>query len=386
MPVVVRKVITLVWERSAGLVCALPPGASPPHEMRHGAFAHASVGHPTAVLDCVLASVPVRDAMDPHVRMRRMERHGMDQAAALDHPGGAVGSRIIGATSGVLRGRHVLEERGLIACCDAEKSAQTVGVEGRDRRGLGTQTVGGDHAREVGMVLAQRGHHTCGGLACTSMFVRPIRRHQWFRPQWHDGTHGWMHQRCTAPLRQRGDRTMAVDVVQTRCTGHRLGGQRARPSERPSRVPIETRQQCTCLAPLEWPQDARERWAEPRGGERVKDGAQARVARDPRTAVDGVHMPRGPFLVKGQERGRWEGKHGPGRHERIGAGHLGIANTGIWEAGNIAVPQAKERIGGQLLPSLWRHHGQNTPRHMDIGSCLYGGIFACTFTKRQREY
>ena len=84
------------------------------------------------------------------------------------------------------------------------------------------------------------------------------------------------------------------------------------------------------LATLELPQDARERWAEPLGRDRGKDCAPARVARDPRTAVDGVHMPRSPFLVKGQERGRCEGKHRTGRHKRIGSGNLGIANTGIW--------------------------------------------------------
>ena len=99
-----------------------------------------------------------------------------------------------------------------------------------------------------------------------------------------------------------------------------------------------------------------------------------RVARDPLNAVDGVHMPRSPFLVQGQERGRVEGKHGKGRHERIGSGHLGLATTGIGEAGKIALHQAKECIGRQLFPSLWRNDGHNAPRHTDIGSFLYGAF------------
>jgi len=84
------------------------------------------------------------------------------------------------------------------------------------------------------------------------------------------------------------------------------------------------------LATRELPKDALERWAEPFGGNWVKDFAHARVARDPRNTVDGVHIPFSPFLVKGQKRGRFEGKHGKGRHERIGSGNLGIANTVIW--------------------------------------------------------
>jgi len=71
------------------------------------------------------------------------------------------------------------------------------------------------------------------------------------------------------------------------------------------------------LATLEVPQDALERWAEPCGRAWIKDFAPARVARDPRTTVDGVQMPCSPFL-------------GKGRHERIGSGHLGLANTVIW--------------------------------------------------------
>src|SRR5207245_5061995 len=72
------------------------------------------------------------------------------------------------------------------------------------------------------------------------------------------------------------------------------------------------------LATLELPKDALERWAEPFGGDWVKDFAHARVARDTLDPVDGVQIALGSLLVKGEERGRFEGKHGKGRHERIG--------------------------------------------------------------------
>jgi hypothetical protein len=90
MPVVVRKIIALVFQRIEGLVCDLPPGASPPHAPIHVALAHAYVCHPTEVLDLVLAYRPVLDAMDLHVWIRRIERHVIDKAKAMDNPGGAV--------------------------------------------------------------------------------------------------------------------------------------------------------------------------------------------------------------------------------------------------------------------------------------------------------
>ena len=82
-------------------------------------------------------------------------------------------------------------------------------------------------------------------------------------------------------------------------------------------MPIKKRHRFQRLATLELPQDARAHRAEPRGGDRVKDFAHVRVARDLLNAVDGVHIALGPLLVKSQERGRFEGKHGKGRHERI---------------------------------------------------------------------
>jgi hypothetical protein len=83
MAIGVLNMIALVLQRLAGLVCNVPPGSSPSHTRRNMALTHASVGHPTAVWGLVIASLPVRDAMDPYVRMRRIERHGIDKTEAL---------------------------------------------------------------------------------------------------------------------------------------------------------------------------------------------------------------------------------------------------------------------------------------------------------------
>jgi hypothetical protein len=41
MPIVVLKVIALVFQRVEDLIFDLPPGSSPPHELIHVTLAHA---------------------------------------------------------------------------------------------------------------------------------------------------------------------------------------------------------------------------------------------------------------------------------------------------------------------------------------------------------
>jgi len=76
----------------------------------------------------------------------------------------------------------------MIAFLDTQDVGQTIGVEGRARWGIGTQTVCGDNALEVGMVLAYLGHKTLRSMTFTIIFVRPIVLHNRFRPQGHHGT------------------------------------------------------------------------------------------------------------------------------------------------------------------------------------------------------
>ena len=71
------------------------------------------------------------------------------------------------------------------------------------------------------------------------------------------------------------------------------------------------------LAALELPKDALEYRPEPLGGDGVKDCAHVGVARDPRNPVDAVQIAFDPLLVKGEERGRFEGKHRERGHQRI---------------------------------------------------------------------
>ena len=88
--------------------------------------------------------------MDLHVRIRRIERHVLDQATAMDHPGGAVLSCISGDAPSWLRGLHLREQTGLVACFDTQKVVTIVVVQDLHRRRMGTQAVFGDDAREGG--------------------------------------------------------------------------------------------------------------------------------------------------------------------------------------------------------------------------------------------
>ena len=81
---------------------------------------------------------------------------------------------------------------------------------------------------------------------------------------------------------------------------------------------IKKRHRFKRLASLQLPKDALEHRTEHLGGDWVKDFAHVRVARDAVNAVDRVQIALRALLVKGQERGRLEGKHGTSRHERIG--------------------------------------------------------------------
>ena len=73
-------------------------------------------------------------------------------------------------------------------------------------------------------------------------------------------------------------------------------------------MPIQKHHRFKRLASLQLSKDALEYRTEHLGRDRVKDGAHMRVAWDALNAVDGVQIALGALLVKGQERGCFEGK------------------------------------------------------------------------------
>src|SRR5207244_12782562 len=100
-----------------------------------------------------MTSLPVCEAMDPHVRVRGIARHVLDTAVAMAHSCSAVVSLLLGAPSGVLRGLDLLAQRGLIAVFATPDRVQTVSVQGRGGVRRRTPPVGGAGVFEVVRLL-----------------------------------------------------------------------------------------------------------------------------------------------------------------------------------------------------------------------------------------
>src|SRR4029453_9332816 len=155
MPVVVLKVIALVFQRIEGFVFDLPPGSSTSHEPKDVALVHPPVRHPTEVSDLVMTNFPVLDEIDPYVRVRSIEWHVIDKAKPMTDACGAIVPLISSHVSIVCSSLHLIEQIGVIAFFDSKDIVTPVSVEGLDVRGVGTQTVFGDKELEMGVILAQ---------------------------------------------------------------------------------------------------------------------------------------------------------------------------------------------------------------------------------------
>ena len=111
------------------------------------------------------------------------------------------------------------------------------------------------------MVLSQLSHTPLGGMPFPIIVGRAILLRNGCGPQGNGCPHVRMENRCAQHLMRRGDAPVAVDLVQTRRTVHRLGGQIPCAIERPSGVPIKERHRFQRLAALELPKDACEQRA-----------------------------------------------------------------------------------------------------------------------------
>lgn len=309
------------------------------------------------------ADLPVRDEMDPYVDVRGLEGHIIDTPKAMAYPDCTVRSFINGHASGRLRRLYRLEHKGMIAFCDAQDIVPIMLVQRLDVRRIRTQAVFGDDALAVWVVLAQCDNQACGGMAFTIIVVRPIVLPDRFRHQGNHGTPVGMDERGAHHLRRIGDRTVAMHRVHTRGTVNGRGGTIPRAIEGSEVVAIKKHHLFQRLATLEWPKDALEHRAEPLGGEGIKSLAHVGVARDTLNPLDGVPIALSALLITRQERGRFERKHGKGRHERIGQGNVDTRTARGGDIGKAATDYVQECISREMLPYAWRHDGHGTPRH-----------------------
>src|SRR5882724_10877957 len=128
MTVIVLEVVALIFQGIKRLIFNLPAGSSAPHETKDVALVHSHVRPPATVLDLVLATLPVLNEIDPHARIRFIERHVIDKAKAMHKPRGAVMACIIGDAPGLLSHLHLMEQKGMIAFFDPENIVKVVGL------------------------------------------------------------------------------------------------------------------------------------------------------------------------------------------------------------------------------------------------------------------
>ena len=142
----------------------------------------------------------------------------------MHHTGGTVMPLIISQAPGFLSGLHLFEERGMIACFAPEHRVATVIMQRLDVGSIGAQTVFGDDELEMRVVLTQLDQEAFGGIPFTIIFVRAILLHNRFGHQWNHFTLVRMDNRGAQHLVIIRDRPVSVDLVQTRRTVNRLGG------------------------------------------------------------------------------------------------------------------------------------------------------------------
>jgi hypothetical protein len=165
--------------------------------------------------------------------------------------------------------------------------------------------------------LTQLGNEAFGGVAFTIIFGRAVLVDNRF---WHQGNHRplvRMDQGRAQHLVVIRDRPVAVDLLETGGAVNCLGGKILRPVEGQQVVIIQEHHRFQRLATLELSKDAFEQRTHRFGGDGIEYLTHLRVARHVVNRVDGPQVPFDPVLVESQQRWRFEGKQGKGRHERI---------------------------------------------------------------------
>ena len=107
--------------------------------------------------------------------------------------------------------------------------------------------------------MAQLGHEALGGIALTVIFLRAILFDNGLGHQRNDCTAVWMEHRRPQQLGIIGDRTIAMDLVETRVTVNRLRGKLPRAIECQEIRVVEQYHLLQCFTALELTKDALER-------------------------------------------------------------------------------------------------------------------------------
>ena len=81
------------------------------------------------------------------------------------------------------------------------------------------------------------------------------------------------------------------------------------------------------------------------GLHRIECFAHRRITRYPANAVNTLQIVFGPLLIKGEQRGRFEGEHGKGGHQDIAQRDFGIAFSVLRDGTKDIVHRTQQGIG-----------------------------------------
>ena len=131
----------------------------------------------------------------------------------MHQPCGAVVPCIRGDAPSVLRGLDLLAQIGMIAFFHPEDIVEIVILQGRNVRGIGTQTIFGDNELQVGMILTQLGHEALGGMTFAIILGRSITVDNRLRHERNDGPLVRMDDRSAQHLVRISEGPVAVHPV-----------------------------------------------------------------------------------------------------------------------------------------------------------------------------
>jgi hypothetical protein len=93
--------------------------------------------------------------------------------------------------------------------------------------------------------------------------------------------------------------------------------------------------------------------------DRIEALAHRRITRYPSDAVNALQIVLGAFLVKGEQRGRFEGEHGEGGHQGIAQRDVGIAFSVIGNLTKDVLNRAQQGIGTQMFSHFGNHEAHS---------------------------
>ena len=118
MAKIVFEVVPLVFQCIERLIFNAPAGSTTPHDLVHGAFGEAQVGHPTEMLYLVAVPLPALQKVDPTVGIGLIERQVTDEAKAMAQPALGIIAIVIAHLARLLSRRYLREQIPVISFFD----------------------------------------------------------------------------------------------------------------------------------------------------------------------------------------------------------------------------------------------------------------------------